>query len=377
MKILFLSSHHGTGASETLWIEAAAKLAAAGHAVTATVNWRRFDRARLAPLAGAGIPVRFLNLGAHAGAIAKMVKRLMPHEKWEIAAARWAITASRPQTIVFSQGNDISALPFLELAHAMGIPCQVVTHGVNPAIWPSDEISDRLRPAFTKADCTYWVAARNVEEFEHHIGERLSNAVVVRNPVKVDRDTPFQWPESSGPWQMACVARLQTRAKGHDLLLQALAGVEWRERDLQLTFFGEGENRRGLERLAALLGISKRVRFAGHVNHVQDIWRDHHLIAQPSRNEGMPLSLVEALMCGRPALATDVAGHAELLTDGINGFVAEAATVRHIGMALERAWNARGNWETMGRSAYVRIRQDIPVDPSSEFADKILSAIQV
>lgn len=352
-------------------------MAADGHEVTAAVNWRRFDRSRLAPLAEARIPVRLLNLGAHSGMMAKMVRRFMPHEKWEIAAARRAITASRPQTIVVSQGNDISALPFLELAHAMGIPCQVVTHGVNPAIWPVDEVSDRLSPAFTKASCTYWVAGRNVQEFEHHIGERLSNAVVVRNPVKVDRDAPFQWPAFSGAWRMACVARLQTRAKGHDLLLQALAAEEWRERDLQLTFFGEGENRRGLERLAALLGISERVRFAGHVNHVQDVWRDHHLIAQPSRNEGMPLSLVEALMCGRPALATDVAGHAELLTDGANGFVAEAATVRHIGMALERAWNARGDWEAMGRSAYARIRQDIPADPASEFAHQILSRIKV
>ena len=41
----------------------------------------------------------------------------------------------------------------------------------------------------------------------------------------------------------------------------------------------------------------------------------------------MPLSLVEALFCGRPALVTDIAGHAELITEGENGFLAEAATV--------------------------------------------------
>jgi len=375
MKIFFLSSHHGTGASETLWIEAATKLATAGHEVSAAVNWRRFDHARLAPLAEAGIPVRLLNLGVRSGVAAKIIKRVMPHDKWEIAAARRAITASRPQTIVFSQGNDISALPFLELAHAMGIPCQVVTHGVNPAIWPSDDIADRLRPAFTSASRTYWVASRNIKEFEYHIGVRLGNAEVVRNPVKVDRDAPFSWPTDDGTWRMACVARLQTRAKGHDLLLEALAEPQWRDRALHLTFFGDGENRRGLERLATMLGLSAKVSFSGHVSQVQDIWRVHQLIAQPSRNEGMPLSLVEALMCGRPALATDVAGHAELLTDGINGFVADAATARHISSALERAWNERMNWETMGQVAYERIRQDIPVDPSGQFATKILAAI--
>jgi glycosyltransferase involved in cell wall biosynthesis len=129
-----------------------------------------------------------------------------------------------------------------------------------------------------------------------------------------------------------------------------------------------------MESLARLLGLTTRVTFAGHVGSVQEIWDTHHMIAQPSRNEGMPLSLVEALMCGRPALATDVAGHVELLTDGQNGFIAEAATVSHIGAALERAWSHRQNWEQMGRIAYDRIRSDIPQDPAGDFAAMILKA---
>jgi glycosyltransferase involved in cell wall biosynthesis len=374
MKILFISSHHGTGASETLWIEAAVKLAAAGHQVSAAVNWRKSSPERLSPLSQAGIQVRHLNLAAKAGRLMKLLRRFLPHERWELAAARQAIKASAPDTIVFSEGNDISALSFMELAMVLGIPSQIVTHGVNPAVWPSDDIADRLRPAFTSAARTYWVAARNIEEFEHHIGSRLGNAEVVRNPVKVDRDIPFTWPAGDETWRMACVARLQTRAKGHDLLLQAFAAPQWRDRPLHLTFFGDGENRRGLEKLARLLGLGSQVSFGGHVSAVQNIWNDHHLIAQPSRNEGMPLSLVEALMCGRPALVTDVAGHAELITDGENGFVAEAASVLHIGRALERAWSERGRWQDMGRSAHERIRLDIPSDPAADFAGRILAA---
>lgn len=374
MKILFISSHHGTGASETLWIDAATRLAAAGHQVSAAVNWRRHDTARITPLTKAGIPTRFLNLAARSGMIAKVMRRLMPGEAWELAAARRVIMASRPDIIVLSEGNDISALPFMELAQAAKVPFQVVTHGVNPAIWPADPVADRLRSVFTTAARTYWVAARNIEEFEHHIGARLPNASVVRNPVKVDRDAAFHWPESSAPLRMACVARLQTRAKGHDLLLQAFAQPQWNDHGLHLTFFGDGENRRGLERLARLLGIMDRVSFGGHVDHVHQIWRDHHLIAQPSRNEGMPLSLVEALMCGRPALATDVAGHAELITDGFNGFIAEAATVRHISIALDQAYALRAKWREMGEAAYHRIRRDVPADPAAEFAMQILQS---
>jgi glycosyltransferase involved in cell wall biosynthesis len=168
------------------------------------------------------------------------------------------------------------------------------------------------------------------------------------------------------------VARLQTRPKGHDLLLQALAQPQWRERPLHLTFFGDGENRQGLERLAAYLGIADRIQFAGHVDSIHQIWRDHHMIAQPSRNEGMPVSLVEALLCGRPALATDVAGHAELITDGENGFLASAATANHIAEALERAWHRRDEWCAMGEIAYHRIRQMVPEDPAAAFAQQII-----
>lgn len=374
MKILFISSHHGTGASETLWIDAAVKLAASGHQISAAVNWRKTSSERLAPLKKAGIPVRHLNLAAKSGRLMKVLRRFLPHEKWELAMAGKVIRATAPDTIVFSEGNDISALSFMEQAKAQRIPYQVVTHGVNPAVWPTDDVADRLRPAFTSAARTYWVATRNIEEFEHHIGARLGNAEVVRNPVKIDRNIPFAWPAEGGLWRMACVARLQTRAKGHDLLLQALAAPQWRERPLHLTFFGDGENRQGLEKLAQMLGLGSRISFGGHVSRIQDIWKDHHLIAQPSRNEGMPLSLVEALMCGRPALVTDVAGHAELITDGENGFVAEAASVLHIGKALERAWNEREHWQAMGFKAYERIRLDIPADPAADFAESILAA---
>ena len=86
----------------------------------------------------------------------------------------------------------------------------------------------------------------------------------------------------------------------------------------------------------------------------------------------MPLSLVEALFCGRPALVTDIAGHAELITEGENGFLAEAATVKHLGEALEKAWNQRNQWQAMGRAAYDRIRRDVSEDPAAAFAQQLL-----
>ena len=101
----------------------------------------------------------------------------------------------------------------------------------------------------------------------------------------------------------------------------------------------EGDNRGSLERLAQRLGLADRVVFEGHVAGVEKIWSLNHVLVMPSRIEGLPLAIIEAMLCGRPVVATDVAG-AEVV-DGVTGFLAEAATVGSVGNALERFWPAR------------------------------------
>jgi glycosyltransferase involved in cell wall biosynthesis len=333
--------------------------------------WARLNEARLMPLLSSGIGVKHLFRPTLAW---RIYRKCFPKGASERCLARQLIGRRENTALVLvSQGNDHSALPWLEAFQELGVPTCVVTHGVIPSDWPSDHLSKRLRKVFEAVDASFWVSKRNQKDFECQIGCRLSSAETVWNPVKVLGSTTVPWPASHDLWRMACVARLQVRPKGHDLLLQALALPHWAKRNLHLSIFGTGENRQGLEDLARLLGISARVSFPGHVETVQDIWREHHLIAQPSRNEGMPLSLVEALMCGRPALVTDVAGHTELVTEGENGFVAEAPTVKHLDEALDRAWSQRHLWQSMGASAAERIRKELPSDPVGAFADRLLT----
>ena len=73
----------------------------------------------------------------------------------------------------------------------------------------------------------------------------------------------------------------------------------------------------------------------------------------PSRFEGLPLALVEAMLCPRPAVVTNVAGNTEVIEDGETGFVAAAPTAGHLDEAMEGhgvsegtgvpwAWKRRG-----------------------------------
>src|SRR6266516_2159815 len=127
-------------------------------------------------------------------------------------------------------------------------------------------------------------------------------------------------------------------AKGQDILFHVLASDKWRDRPVTVSLFGKGPMERGLRRLASRLGLEGRVRFCEYASEIEELWASHHALVLPSRYEGMPIALVEAMLCGRPAIVTDVAGHTELLKDGISGFVAAAPTVQHLDDAMERAW---------------------------------------
>jgi len=113
------------------------------------------------------------------------------------------------------------------------------------------------------------------------------------------------------------------------------------------------------------------VRFRGHVNDIRAIWEQNHLLVLPSRYEGLPLALVEAMWCGRPAVVTDVGGNAEVCVDDETGFVAPAATVSSFSHTLQWAWERRKEWLHLGRAARARVENQMPKDPVALFCERL------
>jgi len=145
---------------------------------------------------------------------------------------------------------------------------------------------------------------------------------------------------------------------------------------VHVTFYGLGANAESLRWISERLGLQS-VSFAGHVADIERIWEENHALILPSRYEGMPLALVEAMLCGRPAIVTDVAGHTELVEDGVTGFVAAAPTVGLLDGAMERAWSHRREWRKIGERAARRVREAVPSDPARAFADQLVEIAKV
>ena len=68
-----------------------------------------------------------------------------------------------------------------------------------------------------------------------------------------------------------------------------------------------------------ILGLATRLQMCGFADDVRSVWSDRQILVLASSGEGKPLALTEAMLCGRPAVVTDVGGNVELVTDCVTG----------------------------------------------------------
>lgn len=111
---------------------------------------------------------------------------------------------------------------------------------------------------------------------------------------------------------IVCVGRLEAQ-KNLPWLFELLPGIFQALPEHDLVLLGDGPDRGPLQRLAARLGVSERLHFAGYRADVAEILAASDLLVLPSRWEGMPNVVLEAMAAGKPVVATDVEGVSEAL----------------------------------------------------------------
>ena len=377
-KIVFIStlSLVAWGGSETLWSEAAAWLAHSGHHVSASVAGWPECPAQISALMTAGVTVRPRTMfvrGLRPELLAKAYSALSRRASlWMLSRE---LARKHPDLVCISSGSPTDDIDLITFCLRSGRPYVLITQANAEFIWPNDAFAEQMVRVFRGARRAYFVAQPNLRLLEAQLGTCLTNAEVIRNPFNVRWEACPAWPPTAEPLRLACVARLDPSAKGQDLLLHVLASDLWRLRPVEISFYGKGPMETSLRRLVRNLGLNERVRFCGQEKDVERIWASHQALVLPSRFEGLPLAIVEAMLCGRPVIVTDVAGNAELVEDGVTGFVAEAPTVRHLREAMERAWMRRGDWKSIGEAAAKSIREQIPADPAAEFGKRLLALV--
>ncbi len=106
-----------------------------------------------------------------------------------------------------------------------------------------------------------------------------------------------------------------------DLLLRVVALAVAARPATTATIVGDGALRAALEALGGELGIASNLRFLGLRTDVEELLREANVFMLTSESEGLSLSVIEAMMSGVPAIVPAVGDLAELVEDGVNGFV--------------------------------------------------------
>ena len=284
---------------------------------------------------------------------------------------RW-IDEFKPDLVLISQGGNQDGIEWAELCLRKKIPYMLLVEAANEGYWPDDNFANRLRIVYQKAKKTFFVSQGNLKLTEVQIATKLNNAQIVYNPFNVSYDTKIPWPIDNKKYKLACVARLDPVNKGQDILLEIFAKPFWKSLPIELNLYGYGRNEKSFKKLKKDWQL-KNIYFKGFEPDVKKIWQDNHALVLPSRSEGLPLVLVEAMICARPSIVTDVAGNSELIKDNVNGFLAQAPNVKIFEETLLRAWNQRKRWKEIGQQASKDVRTVIPEDPITYFINKMFS----
>ena len=177
------------------------------------------------------------------------------------------------------------------------------------------------------ADCIL-VNSASLADYAAAHGISREKLRVIPNAVDLTRFGPRR--VTAGPPVAVFIGRL-TRQKGVDVLLRAAArlpGVRFR-------IVGEGDARKALEKLARSLGLAN-VEFAGATGDVPGVLADATLLVLPSRWEGLPNVVLEAMAAGVPVVATNAVGTRDLIADWANGLLAPVDDDAALAECIER-----------------------------------------
>jgi glycosyltransferase involved in cell wall biosynthesis len=378
MNVVFVSGNRAWGGSEELWSAAAAVLASDGHSVTIFKSCVDESQPRIRRLRALSCRIRDL------ARFPLMPRRLFALVRFLSSGAAYVheilrlliglALSRRPDLVVVSQGGNHDGYPFAEVCRRLNLPYAIISQKASELYWPADWQQKTIAAVYRSARACFFVSEHNRRLTEEQLGFPPPRSAVVRNPFLVPWEPPTDWPDDEHELRLACIGRLYPKEKGQDLLLRVLARPRWRDRPLSVTFYGDGLQRAGLERMARNLGLTN-VTFAGFVHDVAAIWSGHHGLILPSRCEGLPIVLVEAMLSGRVPIVTDAGGNAEVIDDGATGYVAAAPTEDALDETMQRAWNERARWSEVGAAAATRIRTLIPREPERCFAKRLVDLV--
>ena len=264
-----------------------------------------------------------------------------------------------------SRGSYERKAFFLRKAISKEKKAVVHLHGGEFGMWFDEELGekkrDEIRALFNSADAVIVLS----EEWRQWLVSRSfapKRLVVMHNAVSV----PTQPCSLSSHQDVLFLGRLDAN-KSPDVLLRASRDMLEQHSDTKLVFGGDGYPER-YEALARELGIADRCEFVGWItgDDKERLFERAGVYCLPSKNEGMPMSVLEAMAHGVPTIATPVGGVPQVIEDGVNGYLMPVDDEGRLSELLCRLMDSLGLRASIGAAARATISDNFNIEQNME-----------
>lgn len=190
--------------------------------------------------------------------------------------------------------------------------------------------------------------------------DACAKTTVVLNGIDLARFQPAP-PPAAGPFTVVTVCRLEP-VKRIAVAIEAVAQLP----EIRFDIVGDGVERPMLEALVRARGIAPRVRFLGHQADPRPAIAAAQAFINSTKEEGLPLAVLEAAAMQRPAIGFASGGVPEIVHDGHTGWLAPEDTVTSLAAALKRAAADPSQVEQFGRNARLLAEAKFGLDSMCE-----------
>ncbi len=203
-------------------------------------------------------------------------------------------------------------------------------------------------------------------ELDRYLPEVKSKSVVIKNAVELP---DFQYTPNK-IYDIIFVGRLE-KAKGIDVLLRA---IQFLERKNSLAFkvaiVGDGSQRSYLKNMLRDLQIRSTVEFLGIRQDVPELMRTSKILVLPSRWEGLPMVILEAMANKVPIVASAVGGIPEVISDAVSGLLVEPENADELAAKIDVLLNDSSLRNRLSETAFEKVRTEYSIE---EYCKNILT----
>lgn len=360
-RILFLGSQMATGGSQRVLLLQASWFLKRGYAVAVAFL---YDKEHLLPdwCAEYGLPIYDLGFAPPTG---NLLVQVFPFLRGVFRLYRLLRAGPCTAIVTFAHHASLIGLPLAWLA---GVPNRIASHrgkieGLSRMLeWLHAQVINS-----PLAECLVVVAER-VRDDAIAEGVRPDRIVKIANGVVLPQvaagDTQRLRSELDIPENDAVllsVGRLRYQ-KAHSVLLRAFPSVLAQFPHTRMLIAGDGPLRAELESEAVALHIADRVKFLGVRHDIPILLSMADLFVFPSRFEGMPNAVLEAMSHGLPVIATAVQGVDEVVRDAYNGLLVPLEDSEALSDAILRLLGDAAERRRLGAAARATIEQNYTVD---------------